>query len=59
MKKIDYEKKYIKALMVGNELLQHAQRLDKMADQNPTLEKAIQQRCVANILRDYYSKMFE
>ena len=59
MKKIDFEKKYIKALMVGNELLQHAQRLDKMADQNPDLKNAIQQRCVANILRDYYSKMFE
>ena len=59
MKKIDYEKKYIKALIAANELLQHAQRLDKMADENPDLDKAIQQRCVATILRDYYRKMFE
>ena len=59
MKKIDYEEKYIKALMAGNELLQHAKRLDDMADKNPDLEKAIQQRCVATILRDYYTKIFE
>ena len=59
MKKIDYEKKYSKALRAGLEMLQLAQHIDKLADQNPDVEKAIQQRVVANILRDYYSKMFE
>jgi len=58
MKKFDYEKQWHKALNAGVKMLDHANRLDKMADKNPDLEKAIQQRCVANILRDYYKEMF-
>ena len=59
MKKIDYEKKFSKALKGGMEMLEHAQRLDSLANENPDLEKALQQRTVASILRGYYSKLFE
>ena len=58
MKKFDYENKWHKELKGGVKMLEHAARLDKMADNNTDLEKAIQQRCVADILRGYYKEMF-
>lgn len=56
--KIDYKELYIKALKGGADMLEHAYRLDKAADENPNLDEAIKQRLMATILRDYYVKMF-
>ena len=58
MEKINYKGLYSKALKGGAEMLDVAYRLDKLADENKDLEKAMQQRLLAAMLRDFYCKMF-
>lgn len=56
--KLDYKELYSKALKGGAEMLEHAYKLDKAADENPDTVEAVRQRLLACILRDYYTKMF-
>lgn len=59
MTKQELEQRYSKALAVGKEMLEHAYKLDKLADENPDEATAIQQRLVATLFRQYYARMFE